>query len=54
MNIRMPKINGVDATRAVRAWEDQHGLSRTPILALTANLDDSTMSLATWPPEWTA
>jgi len=34
----MPKLGGVEATQAIRAWEDQHGLSRTPILAITANV----------------
>lgn len=38
MDIHMPKMNGMDATRAIRAWEAQQGLPPTPILAVTANL----------------
>jgi signal transduction histidine kinase/ActR/RegA family two-component response regulator len=38
MDIRMPKMSGVDAAKAIRAWEQQRGLPRTPILAVTANL----------------
>ena len=38
MDIRMPKMSGVEATKAIRDWEDQRGLPRTPILAVTANL----------------
>jgi two-component system, sensor histidine kinase len=38
MDIRMPKMGGVEATKAIRDWEAQRGLPQTPILALTANL----------------
>jgi len=33
----MPRMNGIDATRAIRRREDESGRARTPILAVTAN-----------------
>jgi CheY-like chemotaxis protein len=38
MDAQMPVMNGIDATRAIRAWEAERGRARTPILALTANV----------------
>jgi len=32
----MPVMNGYDTTRAIRAWEREHDLPRTQIIALTA------------------
>ena len=40
MDIQMPVMDGLEATRAIRAWEKDGGLSRTPILALTASALD--------------
>jgi signal transduction histidine kinase len=37
LDMQMPVMDGPDAARAIRAHEAAHGLSRTPILALTAN-----------------
>jgi CheY-like chemotaxis protein len=37
MDIQMPIMDGVDATRAIRLQEMAHNLPRTPIVALTAN-----------------
>jgi len=37
MDIQMPIMNGVEATRAIREQESARGLRRTPIIALTAN-----------------
>jgi signal transduction histidine kinase/CheY-like chemotaxis protein len=37
MDIQMPVMDGVSATRAIRAAEAQDGLRRTPIVALSAN-----------------
>jgi len=36
MDVQMPVMDGLDATRAIRAYQAAHG-SRTPIVALTAN-----------------
>lgn len=37
MDIKMPRMDGIQATRAIRALEDER--SKTPIIALTANAD---------------
>ncbi|NOT96718.1 MAG: PAS domain S-box protein [Nitrospira sp.] len=39
MDLQMPGMDGYAATRAIRAWEESHGLPRVPIVALTANAD---------------
>lgn len=36
MDMQMPVMDGYQATQAIRAWENKHGLERTPIVALTA------------------
>ncbi|AYV48528.1 hybrid sensor histidine kinase/response regulator [Caulobacter flavus] len=38
MDIQMPMLNGVDATKKIRAWEIEHGRNPTPIIALSANV----------------
>jgi len=38
MDIQMPRLNGVEATRMIRLREAREGLPRTPILALSANV----------------
>jgi signal transduction histidine kinase/ActR/RegA family two-component response regulator len=40
MDINMPIMDGVSATRAIRAEERAEGRTRTPIIALTANAMD--------------
>jgi CheY-like chemotaxis protein len=37
MDVQMPGISGLEATRQIREHEAQHGLPRTPIVAVTAN-----------------
>jgi PAS domain S-box-containing protein len=37
MDVQMPVMDGLDATRAIRTAERSEGLARTPIVALTAN-----------------
>ncbi len=37
MDVSMPEMNGLEATRAIRAYECEHGLAPTPIVALTAH-----------------
>lgn len=37
MDIQMPEMDGLEATKAIRKEESQHNKSRTPIIALTAN-----------------
>ncbi|BBB95381.1 MULTISPECIES: PAS domain-containing hybrid sensor histidine kinase/response regulator [Bradyrhizobium] len=37
MDIQMPRLNGIETTKQIRAHEAAHSVRRTPILALTAN-----------------
>ena len=37
MDLHMPNVDGLTATRAIRAAEAQRGALRTPIVALTAD-----------------
>jgi CheY-like chemotaxis protein len=48
MDVQMPEVAGLAATRAIRQWEGEQGLAPTPIIALTASAleDDVQRSLA--------
>ena len=48
MDVQMPVMDGLSATRAMRKWERDHRLAPTPILALTASAleEDVKRSLA--------
>ena len=47
MDIQMPVLDGLQATRRIREWEQQDGRRRVPIIALTAGAfaEDHTRSL---------
>ena len=38
MDLQMPVMDGLEATRRMRAYEHEHGLRRTPIVAMTASV----------------
>jgi signal transduction histidine kinase/ActR/RegA family two-component response regulator len=37
MDCQMPELDGIEATRRLRAWEQTHGVPAVPVIALTAN-----------------
>ncbi len=37
MDMQMPIMDGITATQHIRAWEQETGLTRLPVIALTAN-----------------
>src|SRR5690606_17364903 len=38
MDVHMPGLDGLQASKLIREFEQQHGYSRTPIVALTASV----------------
>ena len=49
MDVEMPHMDGISATRLIRARESRHG-GRTPVVAVTA----TPAVTSAWRPEWTA
>jgi CheY-like chemotaxis protein len=37
MDCQMPMLDGLEATRRLRMWEQDHGQAPIPVIALTAN-----------------
>ena len=37
MDVQLPELDGLEATRRLRQWEQDHHRPRTPVIALTAN-----------------
>lgn len=37
MDLHMPELDGMAACRRLRQWESEHGVTRVPVVALTAN-----------------
>lgn len=46
MDVHMPAVDGLQATRLIRQHERLHGLARTPIVALTASVMDADRNAA--------
>ena len=53
MDLHMPGIDGIEATRRIRALEAEDNGPRTPIIALTANASPK-IARPVSPPAWTA
>jgi two-component system, sensor histidine kinase and response regulator len=45
MDIQMPKMDGLAATRSIRQWEEDHRIAHTPIIALTASVLEDVCAL---------
>ncbi|MBV5336714.1 MAG: response regulator, partial [Deltaproteobacteria bacterium] len=47
MDCQMPVMNGFEATRRIRQWEQETGARRLPVIALTAGVLDEERQLCT-------
>ncbi|MDX2470849.1 MAG: response regulator [SAR324 cluster bacterium] len=47
MDIIMPNMNGFDSTKAIRVYEREQGLKRTPIILVSGNLIEDSLVQAT-------
>jgi len=45
MDMHMPELNGIEATRQIRAYESENNLNPTTIIAMTANIVKSEIEL---------
>ncbi len=45
MDMMMPVMDGYEATKQIRAWEQRHDWNRTPVVALTANVMRESVSM---------
>jgi len=45
MDISMPEMNGYQATKAIRKFENDHALKRIPIIAVTAHAMENVQQL---------
>lgn len=46
MDIKMPTMDGYEAIRRIRQWEQSRGVARTPIIAFTASSFEEDIRLA--------
>ncbi len=46
MDLRMPVMDGYEATRRIRGWEEEQGRTITPIIALTASVLETELQMA--------
>ena len=46
MDIRMPRLNGIEATQQIRQYEQENSLPAAPIIAMTADVLDETRKRA--------
>ena len=45
MDMHMPEMNGIEATKTIRSWEIENQIKPTPIIAMTANIVKSEIEM---------